>query len=113
MVIQMKGCPDIDDPGSTACWLAACLAAGSAHLPGLPARSLAPTLAGLLVCWFAGLLVCLCAGWHACIFCLRKYSEYQRQMHASNDVDFDDLLFYCNQLLMINRDFLKHYQKKC
>jgi DNA helicase-2/ATP-dependent DNA helicase PcrA len=40
------------------------------------------------------------------------YTEYQRQMHASNAVDFGDLLLYCNQLLINNPDILEHYQNK-
>jgi DNA helicase-2/ATP-dependent DNA helicase PcrA len=40
------------------------------------------------------------------------YTEYQRQMHASNAVDFGDLLLYCNQLLINNPDVLEHYQNK-
>ena len=40
------------------------------------------------------------------------YTEYQRQMHASNAVDFGDLLLYCNQLLINNPDILEQYQNK-
>ncbi len=40
------------------------------------------------------------------------YFEYQKQMHASNAVDFGDLLLYCNQLLIHNPDILEHYQNK-
>jgi len=40
------------------------------------------------------------------------YAEYQQQMHASNAVDFGDLLLYCNQLLIHNPDILEHYQNK-
>lgn len=40
------------------------------------------------------------------------YSEYQRQMHASNAMDFGDLLLYCNQLLINNPEILEHYQNK-
>ena len=40
------------------------------------------------------------------------YFEYQKQMHASNAVDFGDLLLYCNQLLINNADILEHYQNK-
>jgi DNA helicase-2/ATP-dependent DNA helicase PcrA len=38
------------------------------------------------------------------------YFEYQKQMHASNAVDFGDLLLYCNQLLIHNQDILEHLQ---
>ncbi len=40
------------------------------------------------------------------------YFEYQKQMHASNAVDFGDLLLYCNQLLINNADILEYYQNK-
>ncbi len=40
------------------------------------------------------------------------YHEYQKQMHASNAMDFGDLLLYCNSLLINNPDILKHYQTK-
>lgn len=40
------------------------------------------------------------------------YTEYQRQMHTSNAVDFGDLLLYCNQLLINNPNILEHYQTK-
>lgn len=40
------------------------------------------------------------------------YKEYQRQMIASNTVDFGDILLYCNQLLINNPDILKHYQER-
>ena len=40
------------------------------------------------------------------------YGEYQKQMHASNAVDFGDLLLYCNRLLINNPEILTHYQNK-
>jgi DNA helicase-2/ATP-dependent DNA helicase PcrA len=40
------------------------------------------------------------------------YAEYQKQMHASNVVDFGDILLYCNQLLIHNPDILEYYQNK-
>ena len=40
------------------------------------------------------------------------YSEYQKQMHDSNALDFGDLLLYCNQILIQNPDILEHYQNK-
>ena len=40
------------------------------------------------------------------------YTEYQRQMHASNAVDFGDLLLYCNQLLINNPDILEQLYEK-
>jgi len=40
------------------------------------------------------------------------YTEYQKQMHASNVVDFGDLSLYCNQLLINNPGVLEHYQNK-
>lgn len=40
------------------------------------------------------------------------YTIYQQQMHASNALDFGDLLLYCNQLLIKNPDLLSHYQER-
>lgn len=40
------------------------------------------------------------------------YKEYQRQMIASNAMDFGDILLYCNNLLIKNPDILKHYQQR-
>lgn len=40
------------------------------------------------------------------------YKEYQRQMIASNAMDFGDILLYCNELLIKNPDILKHYQAR-
>lgn len=40
------------------------------------------------------------------------YREYQKQMIASNIVDFGDILLYCNELLIKNPDILKHYQER-
>ncbi len=45
-------------------------------------------------------------------FAKMVYFEYQKQMHASNAVDFGDLLLYCNQILIHNPDILEHYQNK-
>lgn len=40
------------------------------------------------------------------------YKEYQRQMIASNAMDFGDILLYCNELLIKHPDVLKHYQQR-
>lgn len=40
------------------------------------------------------------------------YKEYQKQMIASNAMDFGDILLYCNELLIKNPDILKHYQQR-
>lgn len=40
------------------------------------------------------------------------YYQYQAQLQDSNVVDFGDLLLYCNQLFVINKDILKSYQEK-
>ena len=45
-------------------------------------------------------------------FAKNIYFEYQKQMQSSNAVDFGDLLLYCNQLLINNRDILEYYQNK-
>ena len=37
------------------------------------------------------------------------YSEYQKQMHDSNALDFGDLLLYCNQILIQNPGILEYY----
>ena len=40
------------------------------------------------------------------------YSEYQRQLLASNSLDFGDLLLYCNQLLINRPEILEYYQNR-
>ncbi len=40
------------------------------------------------------------------------YDNYQKQMHASNAVDFGDLLLYCNHLLINNAEILEYYQDR-
>lgn len=40
------------------------------------------------------------------------YHQYQARLQDSNVVDFGDLLLYCNQLFLTNKEILKAYQDK-
>ncbi len=40
------------------------------------------------------------------------YTEYQKKIQLSNNVDFGDLLMYCNQLLINNPQILDYYHNK-